>query len=142
MDRKEPSRVMIPAAQGIEVKGRVKLRKGEVEATCPRCGRPSPVTRGAELLACWRCANSGTDALDRERARKSSEFDWGSSLAAICKQEGISQKSLAYRLGIAPSVLAMVKANKRPMPVKTMSLIREKYPDCISLKIKDLRAAG
>jgi hypothetical protein len=142
MDGEERKMMMLAAQEFETVKGRVKLRKGEVEAMCPRCGRPSPVTRGAKLIACWRCTNGASNALDQERARESSEFDWGASLAAICKQEGISQKSLAYRLGVAPSVLAMVKADKRPMPVKTMSLLREKYPECIINKIKDLRAAG
>jgi hypothetical protein len=120
----------------------MRPRRGEVETECPRCGRLSPVTKGATLVACWLCTHVGTAKVDVERARESAEFDWGASLAAICKQEGISQKSLAYRLGIAPSVLTMVKADKRPMPAKTMSIIRGKYPECIVNKIKDLRTVA
>jgi hypothetical protein len=113
----------------------MRLRRGEVETECPKCGRLSPVTKGATLVACWRCANGASENLDAERSRESAQYDWAATLKNIGRASRRTQKVVAILLKMSPAALTLVKQGKRSMPDESMNIIKKNYPDCLTRKV-------
>jgi ribosome-binding protein aMBF1 (putative translation factor) len=109
-------------------------KHGTVITSCPRCGRDSEVTRGAELIACWSCAMKMADAVERELQRKSSAYDWAATISLILKKYRLRMKHLSFVLGIPPTTLSHVRADRRPMPNSAMKIVAEKYSECLKTK--------
>jgi len=106
--------------------GNMKTRQYEM-TRCPRCGNEEEVTKGALLVACWRCAMCGADSIESKRLSEQREYDWRATLSNIKKAERIKTKEIAWRLKIRPDVLSAVKASKRSMPKQALDLVKDIY---------------
>lgn len=102
-----------------------KCRRGEEIVNCPRCGRPSPVTKGMKLYACWRCALGLADDVERDNQA----YDWAETIKRIRDANEWKQTQVAHSLRLNPNALTAIKGGRRPMPTKALELIKEKHPE-------------
>ncbi|GAB4389921.1 MAG: hypothetical protein Kow0025_18450 [Thermodesulfovibrionales bacterium] len=103
------------------------VRRGEVETTCPKCSRPSPVTKGAELVSCWKCSMGLSDAVEHEKRKENDSYNWGETIERIREAHDWKQRDVAHSLRLHPNALTAIKRGKRPMPSKALDLIKEKH---------------
>jgi predicted transcriptional regulator len=103
------------------------MEGGSMVSPCAKCGRLLDHERGRALVLCWLCLMMAADAVDRKTQAEQSQYDWRKILNSICKNEHISQRTLAFALKISPQLLTDAKKGRRAFPMQVFEMIEEKY---------------
>ncbi len=115
------------------------MRKGKAqyeESVCPGCGRAQEVTKGATLVMCWRCATTAADGAAARELKASQEYDWRQTILTVKRDRKMRKEStVAWALGISPGTLSDVKKGRRSMPDSALKILKEKYSECIKMRI-------
>ena len=115
------------------------MRNGKAqyaEALCPKCGRVEEVTKGATLVMCWRCAMAAADRAAARELQASQEYDWRQIILTLKQNHKMRKEStVAWALGISPGTLSKVKKGRRSMPDSALKILKEKYSECIKMRI-------
>lgn len=102
---------------------------------CPKCNKPSPVSEGSTLIACFRCSQILADAEEAKEKAADDQYDWPQTIKNIKKKYALpDQKEVAKVLGLAPWELSAVKKGRRPMPPESMKTLKKEYWGCVSIK--------
>lgn len=71
------------------------------------------------------------DGVEAERRRELAAYDWPETIKRIREANEWRQRDVARSLRLNPNQLTAIKGGRRPMPAKTLELIKEKHSEHI-----------
>ncbi len=102
---------------------------------CPKCNKPSPVSEGSTLIACYRCSQRMADVEELKEKAVNDQYDWPQTIENMKKKYGLpDQREVAKVLGLAPWELSAVKKGRRPMPPESMKTLKKEYWECVAVR--------
>ena len=85
---------------------------------------------------CWRCAMAAADRAAARELQASQEYDWRQIILTLKQNHKMRKEStVAWALGISPGALSDVKKGRRSMPDSALKILKEKYSECIKMRI-------